>query len=65
MATGDTAGKVDAELEREDQYIFLPLLLRMCMSLRMAAASKKRCGGVCSLAAQWGRTDEGHTRGGS
>ena len=65
MATSDTAGKVDAELEREDQYIFLPLLLWMCMHLRMAAVSKKHRSGVCSLAAQWGRADEGHTRGGS
>jgi hypothetical protein len=33
VATGDTAGKVDAELEREDQNILLLLLLRLCVRI--------------------------------
>lgn len=31
VATGDAAGKVDAELEWEDQYLSLLFLLRLCI----------------------------------
>jgi hypothetical protein len=70
VAASDAPGDVDAELEREDEYVILPLLL-LCVRGRTCHARgrrrrlfEERRGGVCPLPARWGGADEGDTGGG-
>ena len=64
------SGDVDAELEREDEYVFLPLLLPCVCSRACHVRGRQRrlieeCpGGVCLFLAWWSRANEGDTGGG-